>query len=251
MQEENQFQSEVESFTTELSNILSKKGNIAGSTSYRCIRLWLDGGLDAKNILALQKYSNIRSASLEKILLKIVLLPSMVFCTLVKKHVSRKYRDTYLENILNLQEELLTDLKKLSASKIFFKTKSAYKILLAQQESLISSGLINCYTEEAIREAYFEKWNVIQCRYTAQTPCEFDSQSLPIESNSAALNERNSPVKFFNEYGSVSSFFSREVPVRIAPAILHTEDNKSEITDRITPTSISTLISTPTPTPLN
>lgn len=157
----------------ELSMFLSKKGNTQGSLQNSVIKLWFYGELNTQKINALYNGPYL-SSELNKIYLKLVLMPQEVLISFSDKCLSREYSNNTIRTLGDARDKLQIALQEQQSFACFIKLELAKNIYNAQLQKVKDKELAPAFTREAIDCSYEEKWKDLI--YKGSRECIFEAR---------------------------------------------------------------------------
>jgi len=174
----------------ELVGFLSKKANTSGTLEYSITRAWLAGELTHIKLRALYESSYLPS-QLNKILLKIVLLPRIVLMSFVDSCLPRAERKECLTVLETNKNDLMLHVLKQQQFTHFIKMSYAKDIYAKQLAKAKHHGLVSAFLNETIESAYESSW--IDINHYGDPDYEADMTVTMTSVNRTQFNRVRSP----------------------------------------------------------
>lgn len=202
--------------TAELAGFLSKKANTKDTLEYRVIRSWMNGMLTLGRLNSLYALnSSYRSSQVNKILLKIVLLPQIVLMSFVKRCLPSSDQSEFLNRFDWFKKEVLQYAMQQPQFTQYIKMPEAEKVYILQWKTVKDLNLLSEFSPEVIDDAYESSWTEIT-RY-GEPDYEINTSSPTVLLNPSRVKRISSySPGMFDQLRSTSHFFRSISPASIS-----------------------------------
>lgn len=198
----------------DLKLFLSKKTITPGTIEYAVVSLWLNDRLD-KSALNRLYDTTLLTSKLNRILLKIAIVPQEIIVSLSKTYQCPSYPC----KLYNLQHAFIETLKECEPFRLFLKVNkaNAIKIIHAQMARVKDKGIAAEYSADTIACSYEEKWSYMNQFGPKEYELDLTSVSPIIFAQKPKLNK--SPLSFLAELNLFSVSRSASVTPVNTPSV--------------------------------